>query len=610
MKDRLLQSVDIVQIIEEFVPLKKRGKNYIGLCPFHKEKTPSFTINPTGQYYHCFGCKQSGDAITFLMNINNMTFAEALKSLAKRSGITIEFEDEDKKGSYDINEIAAKFYEKMLWELQDAEEARDFLIKRDIPNSAAKKFRLGFAPSSWNSLLEYMRKQDIGIEPLENAGLIIRSDTSGNYHDRFRNRLIFPIANNYGQICGFGGRILQESTDEPKYVNTPETAIFTKGKLLYGWSFARDAIKQTGKVIIVEGYTDVIRCHITGFENAVAVLGTGMTDAHARIFRQYNLKVFLVYDGDEAGIKAAERAGQVLLSEEIEVKVAPLPAGEDPDSLLRSGKSNEFEKILDNSTDIVIYLVERAIQKFGLDSVAGKTNIIQSIIPTVMSIGSPIIRSHYILPISKMLKTSEDALTMEINRFRQKSKSKLPKEETDSSEDLNYNSISLSSLCDNEINSAKVGIISILMNVNFKDDAFIKSLSEVSRFENMQQVISAIDKYISKGSNDCLDKILSVLINYIKEKGAINIRELASGLFEDKTTRSLFSCIDMQSPVASNPAKAMRDYLNTLKRAHIQKEMERVKEQIAQSDPNTQFEILFDLQNRYKELDSELISLL
>jgi DNA primase len=348
--DELLARVDIVDVIDARVPLKKAGKDYKACCPFHEEKTPSFTVSQDKQFYHCFGCGKHGSAIGFLMEYEHMSFPEAVQDLAQRAGMEIPREAQGVKSQPDVTaplldalSQADRFYRRMLREHPQAREAVDYLKRRGLSGEIAADFGIGYAPDGWDNLLKAVGAAESTREALLAAGLLVKKDTGGHY-DRFRNRVMFPILDHRGRLIGFGGRVLDKG--EPKYLNSPETPLFHKGRELYGLYRARDALKREGRVLVVEGYMDVVALAQFGVDYAVATLGTATTRDHLERLFRYAPEVVFCFDGDRAGREAAWRALEnalPVLHEGRQVRFLFLPEGEDPDTLVRKEGKEAFE---------------------------------------------------------------------------------------------------------------------------------------------------------------------------------------------------------------------------------------------------------------------------
>jgi DNA primase len=390
----LLGRVDIVDVIDRSVPLKKAGANYQACCPFHSEKTPSFTVSPTKQFYHCFGCGAHGTAIGFLMEHDGKSFPEAVESLARDAGLTVPHtestgERERREASADLSEIlltAAKFYRAKL---KDAPDAIAYLKRRGLTGAVAAHFGVGFAPDAWQGLAAAYADYDDPV--LEAAGLVIRGD-GGKRYDRFRGRIMFPIHDARGRVIGFGGRVLESG--EPKYLNSPETAVFSKGKELYGLYLARSAIRAANRVLVVEGYMDVVALAQHGIEYAVATLGTSTTPVHAqKLFRLADVVVFC-FDGDAAGRKAAWRALETtlpVLADGKEARFLFLPNGEDPDDFVRGHGKAAFERAIDAATPLSEYLLGELASRHPPDTAEGRAALVAAAEPHVGSIAAPIL---------------------------------------------------------------------------------------------------------------------------------------------------------------------------------------------------------------------------
>lgn len=355
---RVKDATDIVAVIGEHVPLKKAGSSYKGLCPFHQEKTPSFMVSPSRSSFHCFGCGKGGNVITFLMEVEKISFPEALKLLADKAGVILpkpEQKDEDKTEErlrerlYELNEFAARFFSEKLLSTE-GQEAREYFKKRGFAKETAMKYQIGFAPSGWDALKIAAQKAGFSQEELLAGGLIVHNEEKKSFYDKFRNRLIFPVKNTYDKITAFGGRTLSEESG-PKYLNSPETLLFRKSETLYLLNEAREAIRKKDCVLVVEGYFDALALHCYGFENAVATLGTALTSQHGRMLQRYTKDVILLYDSDDAGQAAVARGFEPLLQAGLKVRVLVLPDAKDPDEYLRKHPKEELEELIVQAPD-------------------------------------------------------------------------------------------------------------------------------------------------------------------------------------------------------------------------------------------------------------------
>ncbi len=389
---QIRQSVDIVDLISESVLLRKTGKSFIGLCPFHAEKTPSFTVSPDKQIYHCFGCGEGGDAIAFVMKHEGLSFAEAVRMLAGRCGIDIEPKaGRNRQGTdlrdaiLEVNRMAAEYYAEILRREESASVVRQYIEQRRISWKTVETFQLGYAPARWDALVTQLRRRGIDAAIAEKAGLIVRRDQKPGYYDRFRNRLMFPIRDAHRQVIALGGRVLDDS--KPKYLNSPESPIYQKSRHLYGIDKARNACRRAGQVFVTEGYLDLIAMHVHGFENAVATLGTAMTVEHIRLLKGMAERIVLMFDSDEAGLKAALRCIELFKTEKRldDIRILVLPQGHDPDSFLRTFGADAMAEHMKGSLSVFSFLIESAVRQHGLDS-SGKIRVIESLIGPIAAI--------------------------------------------------------------------------------------------------------------------------------------------------------------------------------------------------------------------------------
>jgi DNA primase len=359
--DNIRDRTDISEIVAQYVELRRTGSNFKGLCPFHEEKTPSFVVSPDKQIYHCFGCGQGGNVFKFLMEIDGVSFPEAVRILGRKCGVEVEYrqiseEDRSKNESrYRANLFAARFYHKKLVSGNAGARARQYLTDRGIPEDAWATHRLGFAPDAWDQMWAAARREGIPNDDLIELKLIIKSDKSKGYFDYFRNRIMFPILSLSGRVIGFGARALGEDA-EPKYLNSAESPIFAKRRTFYGVDRARDAIRAKREAVVVEGYTDLISLHRSGVENTVAACGTALTPDHATVLRRMTQRASIVPDGDEAGINAAVSAGAVLLAAGLDVRIVELESGSDPDTAARNLGPEQFGRLIENAVDYFVFL--------------------------------------------------------------------------------------------------------------------------------------------------------------------------------------------------------------------------------------------------------------
>ncbi|MCX6640352.1 MAG: DNA primase [bacterium] len=428
--DRIREGTDIVELISGYVRLERKGVNYFGLCPFHPEKTPSFSVHPAKGIFHCFGCGIGGNSITFLQLHDKLSFAEAARELARRTGIHIPEEKSTERPEkydalYKANQFAAELFSKWLWENRGDEfdRARAYLQQRGISNDLAKLFKIGYSQDRWDGLIQAIRRDKPGILERDflDAGLLLRKE--GGAYDRFRGRLIFPIHNLSGKVVAFGGRAMQAETEGAKYINSPQTPIYNKSGILYGLHLAVDQIKRRGECLIVEGYTDLIRLHEGGFAHAVATSGTALTREQASLLRRFCNKVVLVYDGDAAGSHASLRGGDVLVSAGLNVKVVGLPPEHDPDSFIKENGPGAFAELVENATDLISYRIELYRREGRLTDAPSRTAVARELLASLIVIPDPIQREIQAQEAAAKMGLSAETVLRELARMRVPSRS-------------------------------------------------------------------------------------------------------------------------------------------------------------------------------------------
>lgn len=435
--ERILDSAEIVDIVSDFVTLRKRGVNMLGLCPFHNEKTPSFTVSPAKGIFKCFGCGKGGNSVNFIMEHENLTYPEALKWLAKKYSIEVQEQEEseeekqlkdERESLMIVSGFAQKFFTRFLWEENEGRTiGLSYFRERSFRDDILKKFEVGFAPDGKTPFTDAAQKQGYKIEFLEKTGLTIKRDDW--VRDRFAGRVMFPIHNLAGRVIAFGGRILKEDKQTAKYLNSPESEIYHKSRVLYGIYQAKREITKTDNCYLVEGYTDVLSMHQAGIENVVASSGTALTVEQIRMVRRFTPNITIIYDGDAAGIKASIRGIDLVLEEGMNVKVLLLPNGEDPDSFAKKmGASAFLDYINTNETDFIRFKTQLLLKETENDPVA-KARLITDVIRSVAVIPESITRSVYIKECSKLLDVSEEVLYSEVRKQKWKQNDDFKKRE-------------------------------------------------------------------------------------------------------------------------------------------------------------------------------------
>ncbi|MDR1997018.1 MAG: DNA primase [Candidatus Margulisbacteria bacterium] len=398
---------DIVAVVGRYVALKKRGRNYLGLCPFHKEKTPSFTVSPEKSLFHCFGCGKSGNVFAFIREMEQVDFVQAVRILGEQCGVAIE---EIKNERYEQNEIlyqinaeAALFFARQL---AQNPEAQAYLQTRGLTPEVVQAFELGFAPDSWSALYDHL-KSKFNPARVEEAGLLVKKD-NGEYYDRFRKRLMFPIKNYQGKAIAFSGRIIDGSS-AAKYMNSPETPIFSKGHNLYGLHLAKKQIAAQKQAVLVEGQMDVVACHAAGFSNTVASLGTAFTSSQARLLTRYSNNVVIAYDKDEAGLNATDKTIEVLAALNFQIRVLDLPA-KDPDEMIKQHGAAALQAALAGAGDYVQYLLRRSLAKYDLHDRLQKSRAAQDCLRIIRNLGDRVLESEYIKWLSRQIGVGPEIL--------------------------------------------------------------------------------------------------------------------------------------------------------------------------------------------------------
>src|SRR5271170_2016419 len=401
--ERIRAASDIVDVIGAYLPLKRAGANFTALCPFHKEKTPSFNVNPHKQIFHCFGCHKGGDVFTFVKEYENIGFVDAVRRLADRAKIPIEFDQNPaeqqsrhlKDELLEIHEQLTQRWQNCLASEAAGQLARDYLAKRGVSAEAIKLFRIGAAPELWDDTVNWAKSKNFDLATVEKAGLIIRKEETGNFYDRFRGRLMFPICDEQGRVIGFSGRILSGDEKTAKYVNSPETPIFTKSKVFFGLDKSKRALLDAQSAIVCEGQLDLIACFMAGVQNVVAPQGTALTDQHARILKRYVDEVVLCFDSDEAGQNAAVRSLDHLLASGIAVRVAVMPKPHDPDSFIKTNGGEAFRKLVESADGFFDYYLNRLCSQNDVKTDKGRTIVVRSMLQELQKTGNRVTFDKY-----------------------------------------------------------------------------------------------------------------------------------------------------------------------------------------------------------------------
>jgi len=573
---------DIVDIISEYVHLKPAGKGFKGLCPFHGEKTPSFMVSPEKQLFHCFGCGEGGNVFNFLMKYEKISFFEAVKMLAKKSGVSIpvdegkeNFLNKQKERLYKLNNLAANYYRECLFRTNQGKKIINYLKKRGINDTSVEKYRLGYAPSGWDTLTNFLKKKGYSYEEPFKAGLIKKSKIEGKYIDYFRDRIIFPIFHLSGKVIGFGGRVLDDSL--PKYINSPETLVYNKGRNLYNLNFAKEDIRKKNCIIIVEGYTDVLITQQNEFYNVAASLGTALTTKQIDLIKRFTDTVLIAYDADSAGNMATLRSLDLLVKAGLEVNVIDLPSSYDPaDFLIKNGRK-PFQNLIDRSLSLIDYKLKLLYSNYSIKTIEGKVKIIKGILPTLSVIGNEVELRAQTKKISEELKLSEEAILIELKRYKRGLK------------DSSHNFIKLNSEPGN-IKAEKILIGCMLENEKIAQDILKKLEAKDFSVLLHRQIVTAIEKNLTD------DKVVDSqkVIDYLNDDEAVKL--ISKILMEETITfdeKIISGYVD-----TINNFKLNQERKNLEKRAKILDEKIKKSEKIEEDDLKELREIVRQLKSQ------------
>ena len=508
--DEVREAADIVEVIGSYITIKKTGKNYTALCPFHSEKKPSFVISPEKQIYHCFGCGASGNVFTFVMNYESVNFAEAVEILAKRYGIKVKVssgtDDKIKKSLLKVNNFAFDFFKKHL-NNTSGKKALDYVKKRKINRETVELFGIGYAPSGWSNLLNAARKEGISEKLLVQSGLIVKAD-SGKLYDTFRNRLIFTFYNTRGEKVAFAGRALGD--DEPKYLNISETPLFKKRFTLYGLYQGKDAIRKEDRCLVVEGYMDLLALFQAGFKNVVAVSGTSLTDGQAQLLRKYTRNVYISFDADNAGKKAALKGISIFINNGLTPYVITLKGGKDPDEIIKKEGSEPFQKMIKHAEHFVDFKLRYLLSRYDAENPVDRTEIVKEMARTISYIKDMTERQMWVSSVARKLSIDETVLSGYRITAKQKSQF-LPS--ILSSDELVHNLVALISLNPARYNE----VYELLEETELLDDVAEKVLLYIkTRFDRASEVDVA-DVINMYENNSERERITAMIFSLKKE---------------------------------------------------------------------------------------------
>lgn len=524
--EEIRNSISIVDIISEYVQLRKRGKNYIGLCPFHSEKTPSFTVTEEKQIFHCFGCHAGGNVFKFLMDYKKISFIEAVQEIAQQQGIEINYDDEgfnekqsEQEVLYDINTEAARYFSNNLLNDAEGEIARNYFQKRNLKAQTMRSFGLGYAHNGWENLVNFLKEKNIDLEKALQLGLIGRNN-DGRVYDKLAGRIIFPIFSPNGRVVAFAGRKLREDDSGGKYINSPESIIYIKGRILYGLSHAKDDIRKLDKAIIVEGYMDLISLYQAGVKNVVAVSGTALTDDQAQLLSRYTKNVVLLFDADAAGIKASMRSIEILLKRDYDVKISTLPKDEDPDSYVTKFGKDAFDEIIKRAENFLEYQTAYYEAQGMFDDPTRMAEAIRDLVKPIALVDDELKRNILMRSIARKFNLREKLLEAELDKALefQKKQNRIQAQRIFKKEDIPQEGL---------ITKERVNIPPHFYNT---EREIIKLL-----FENNEQIIGIITYNVHEEDIlvDIHRKIFEKIYFEYENRGSLNPADLIS-LFDDE----------------------------------------------------------------------------
>ena len=549
-------SNDIIDVVSEYTNLKKSGKSYKGLCPFHDEQTPSFNVSPDQQLYYCFGCGVGGNIFNFIMEVEGLTFTEAVEFLAERANIELPEQNNSqvrkrkvsqRKKLLKIHKLATQFYNYLLLESDLGEQAYNYLLERGFDEEIIEKFQLGFAPNRWQGLYNFLSDKGYSDQILVKSGLILPRKNSEGYYDRFRNRVMFTIFDHRHQAIGFGGRVLS-SDDHPKYLNSPETQLFDKSANLYGLNWAKKSMRQSNEVIITEGYTDVITASQAGVENVVASLGTSLTSQQAKVLKRYVEQVYIAYDADVAGAKATVRGLDILKNEGLNVKVITLGHDQDPDEYIKEQGAKKFLAQKENATSLIQFKINQELDAKDLSNVDERVNVVQDILPILNAIDDEVERDEYLKQVSEKLQIRLEVLRSELNKFEKSQHQDRKDRQRNNNNDFKK-SMDLNDPKKDGYQNAVEGLFKLLLN----NARLVKTAhNELSKSDFVE---------------DHYQQLFSAVCDLYQSEGEVKTKQLFEQL-QDETAEKLLTKLAVQGDEfdsSVNRDKILTDYIKKIK---------------------------------------------
>ncbi|MTI70902.1 MAG: DNA primase [Firmicutes bacterium] len=571
--EEIREKNDIVDVISEYISLKRTGSNYKGLCPFHNEKTPSFVVSPSKQIFHCFGCNEGGDVIKFIMEYQNLDFIEALQLLAERVNINLDDkklkrnskEDKRRKRLFEINREAAIYFYKNLF---NNKKAYNYLLNRGIDIKTIKSFGLGYAKPDWEDLKKHLKTRGFKENEISEVGLIIKRKQKEGYFDRFRDRIIFPIINTRNNVIGFGGRVLDNS--QPKYLNSPDTPVFNKGKNLYGLNIIKK--NKNDKILLVEGYMDVISLFKYGINYAVASLGTALTKDQAKLLNRYGKRFYICYDSDKAGQLATDKALEILYSQGIKAQVILLPESKDPDDYIKDNGKEGFNKLLEKSLDYIDFKIYYYKKIYDINTVEGSINFTKKITNLLKKIKSTIEIDVYINKIAEETNISKEAIKKEIYRNKKPYTKNREKDKYIYNNYRNNNSKEKIVPVNYTLEPGHLTAERNLINLIIKDKTIYNKIKdEIKPKDFFNNVYRKLAETIYNKYNENDD----MKFDYVKDK------------FEKKDLEKVKETFDMENPMeGSEKIKAVRDYIDKINYYKLKLKKQDIKEKLKQYEKN------------------------
>ena len=569
--DRIRDSADIVDVVSHHVDLTKRGRNFFGLCPFHNEKTPSFSVAPDKGIYHCFGCGNGGSALNFIMEIEKISFVEAVTQLGKKLGIEVQNSGDDSNEFfgklYEIHKLATELFHETLFS-DRGQKAKKYLLNRGLNEDSLKLFKIGFVPEESSYLFNSIKSKNYDKEIMEKSGLF--GFSKSKTYDRFRSRIMFPISNTAGKIIAFGGRIF-EKDDPAKYMNSPETPLYKKSEVFYGLDITREAIRKKESAILVEGYTDLIQLYQAGVKNVVAVSGTAFTERHVNQIRRFTSKVYLCYDGDLAGKNAARKAGYSLLKGGIDSKVIVIPDGLDPDDWINRDGKNEFvSNGINKSLELLKFHLKSC--NYTKKSPSERSAIMDEILKEVSEVQDPLIRQDFVKKLALVDRIEENEVLQKLT-LQMKKRNYNYSEDEDKSRDTLFNSTH---------EKAELGIIKVLVSNDKDARTFIKKNLKINQIKNPK-----------------LNKLVETLLT-TKEASPLEI----ISTFNSSEERELISKTLMDEDDTSSIIQMAEDCLKTLKKLSIEKKIDQMRIKIREMESKNQdtTKLIKEIVEKQKEL--------